>query len=55
VKISVDKAGPPLYCDAGPCEGDMRVDLTIRLYLSPEEYAQYEGPSCLLITLQDNR
>jgi hypothetical protein len=54
VKIRLDKAGHPLYCDAGPCEGDMRIDLTIRLYLSPEEYARYEGLESLQVTLQDN-
>jgi hypothetical protein len=54
VKIRFDKAGYPLYCDAGPYEGDMRVDLTIRLYLSPEEYARYEGSESLQITLQEN-
>lgn len=31
----------------------MRIDLTIRLYLSPEEYARYEGSESLQITLQD--
>jgi len=40
VKIRSDKVGYPLYCDAGPYEGDMRIDLNIRLYLSPEEYGQ---------------
>jgi hypothetical protein len=54
VKIRFDKAGYPLYCDAGPYEGDMRIDLTIRLYLSPEEYAGYEGSESLQITLQEN-
>jgi hypothetical protein len=54
VKIRFDKVGYPLYCDAGPCEGDMRIDLNIRLYLSPEEYARYEGSESLQITLQEN-
>jgi hypothetical protein len=54
VKIRFDKVGYPLYCDAGPCEGDMRIDLNIRLYLSPEEYARYEGSESLRITLQEN-
>jgi hypothetical protein len=54
VKIRFGKVGYPLYCDAGPCEGDMRIDLTIRLYLSPEEYARYEGSESLQITLQEN-
>jgi hypothetical protein len=49
VKIRFGKVGYPLYCDAGPCEGDMRIDLTIRLYLSPEEYARYEGSDSLQI------
>jgi hypothetical protein len=53
VKIRFDKVGYPLYCDAGPCEGDMRIDLNIRLYLSPEEYARYEGSESLQITLQE--
>jgi hypothetical protein len=51
VKTRFDKAGYPLYCDAGPYEGDMRVDLTLRLYLSPQEHARYEGPESLRITL----
>ena len=54
VKIRFDKVGYPLYCDAGPYEGDMRIDLNIRLYLSPEEYARYEGSESLQITLQEN-
>ena len=36
MKTRFDKIGYPLYCDAGPYAGDMRIDLTIRLYLSPE-------------------
>jgi hypothetical protein len=51
VKTRFDKIGYPLYCDAGPSEGDMRVDLTLTLYLSPQEYARYEGPESLRITL----
>ena len=51
MKTRFDKAGYPLYCDAGPHEGDMRVDLTLRLYLSPQEYARYQGPESLRITL----
>lgn len=51
MKTRFDKIGHPLYCDAGQHEGDMRVDLTIRLYLSPQEYASYEGPESLRITL----
>ena len=54
VKIRFDKVGYPLYCDAGPYEGDMRIDLNIRLYLSPEEYARYAGSESLQITLQEN-
>ena len=54
MKIRFDKIGYPLYCDAGPFEGDMRIDLNIRLYLSPEEYARYEGSESLQITLQEN-
>jgi hypothetical protein len=54
MKIRFDKIGYPLYCDAGPCEGNMRIDLNIRLYLSPEEYARYEGSESLQITLQEN-
>ena len=33
MKVRFDKIGYPLYCDAGPYEGDMRIDLNIRLYL----------------------
>jgi hypothetical protein len=51
VKTRFDKIGYPLYCDAGPSEGEMRVDLTLTLYLSPQEYARYEGPESLRITL----
>jgi hypothetical protein len=51
VKTRFDKIGYPLYCDTGPHEGDMRIDLTIRLYLSPQEYARYQGPESLRITL----
>jgi hypothetical protein len=51
VKTRFDKIGYPLYCDVGPHEGHMRVDLAISLYLSPQEYASYEGPESLRITL----
>ena len=51
MKTRFDKIGYPLYCDAGPSEGDMRVGLTLTLYLSPQEYARYEGPESLRITL----
>ena len=54
MKARFDKIGYPLYCDAGPYAGDMRIDLTIRLYLSPEEYARYEGSESLQITLSDS-
>ena len=51
MKIRFGKVGYPLYCDAGPYEGDMRIDLTITLYLSPEEHAAYDGPESLQVTL----
>jgi hypothetical protein len=54
MKARFDKIGYPLYCDAGPYAGDMRIDLTIRLYLSPEEYARYEGSESLQITLSES-
>ena len=54
MKTRFGKIGYPLYCDAGPYAGDMRIDLTIRLYLSPEEYARYEGTESLQITLSDS-
>ena len=54
MKARFGKIGYPLYCDAGPYAGDMRIDLTIRLYLSPEEYARYEGTESLQITLSDS-
>jgi hypothetical protein len=54
VKVRFDKIGYPLYCDAGPCEGDMRIDLNMRLYLTPEEHARYEGSESLQITLKEN-
>jgi hypothetical protein len=53
VKIRFNAIGYPLYCDAGPHEGDTRVDLTIRLYLSPQEYASYQGTESLRITLAE--
>ena len=51
MEIRFDKIGYPLYCDAGLYEGDVRIDLAIRLYLSPEEYARYEGTESLRVTL----
>ena len=51
VKVGFGKIGYPLYCDAGPYAGQMCIDLTIRLYLTPEEYATYEGSESLQITL----
>ena len=51
MKTRFDEIGYPLYCDAGPHEGDTRIDLTLRLYLSPQEYARYQGPESLRITL----
>jgi hypothetical protein len=54
VKTRFGKIGYPLYCDTGPYAGDMRIDLTIRLYLSPEEYARYEGSESLQITLHES-
>ncbi len=54
MKVRFDRIGYPLYCDAGPYEGGMRIDLAVRLYLSPEEYARYEGSESLQITLSDS-
>jgi hypothetical protein len=54
VKIRFGKIGYPLYCDTGLYEGDMRIDLTITLYLSPEEYTRYDGSESLQITLKEN-
>ncbi len=54
MKIRFGKVGYPLYRDAGPYEGQMRVDLSIRPYLSPEEYARYEGSESLQITLHES-
>jgi hypothetical protein len=53
VKTRFDKIGYPLYCDIGPHEGDMRIALAISLYLTPQEYARYEGPESLRITLAE--
>ena len=53
MKTRFDKIGYPLYCDAGPHEGDTRIDLTISLYLSPQEYASYGGPESLRIILAE--
>lgn len=54
MKVRFDKVSYPLYCDAGPHEGSMRVDLQIRLYLPAEEYARYEGPESLRVTLKED-
>jgi len=54
VKIKFIRIGCPLYCDIGPHEGDMQIDLTIKLYLSPDEYARYAGSESLQITLSEN-
>ena len=54
MKVRFDKIGYPLYCDAGSCAGDIRIDLTLSLYLSPEEYARYEGSKSLRIALSDH-
>ena len=54
MKTRFGKIGYPLYCDTGPYAGDMRIDLTIRLYLSPKEYARYEGSESLQITLHES-
>jgi hypothetical protein len=54
VKVRFGKIGYPLYCDAGPYAGQMRIDLTIRLYLTPEEYATYEGSESPQITLHES-
>ena len=54
MKARFGKIGHSLYCDAGPYAGDMRIDLTIRLYLSPEEYARYDGSESLQITLHES-
>jgi hypothetical protein len=51
MKVKFIRIGAPLYCDAGPQEGDTRIDLTVKLYLSPEEYADYEGTESLQVTL----
>jgi hypothetical protein len=34
VKVTFISIGAPLYCDAGPQQGDTRIDLTDKLYLS---------------------
>jgi hypothetical protein len=54
VKVTFIRIGAPLYCDAGPQEGDTRIDLTVKLYLSPEEHARYAGPESLQISLNDD-
>jgi hypothetical protein len=51
MEIRFDKIGYPLYCDAGLYEGNVRIDLAIRLYLSADEYARYGGAETLQITL----
>ena len=53
MKTRFDEIGYPLYCDGGPHEGDTRIDLSIRVYLSPQEYAWYQGPESLQITLAE--
>ena len=54
MKTRFDKIGCPLYCDAGPDEGSMRIDLQVRLYLSPQEHARYEGAESLRVTLKED-
>lgn len=54
MKVKFIRIGWPLYCDIGPNAGDMLIDLTVRLYLSPEEYARYAGPESLQVSLNDN-
>jgi hypothetical protein len=54
VKVSFDKICHPLYCDIGPHAGDMLIGLKISLYLSPEEYATYQGTNSLRITLGES-
>ena len=54
MKVRFGKIGYPLYCDAGPYAGQMRIDLTIRLYLLAEEYARYEGSESPQITLHES-
>jgi hypothetical protein len=51
MEIRFDRIGYPLYCDAGLHKGGMRTGLAIRLCLSPEEYARYEGTESLQVTL----
>ena len=55
MKVRLGRIGCPLYCDIGPNASDMLIDLTIRLFLSPEEYARYKGTEGLQITLNENR
>ena len=43
MKVRFGKIGYPLYCDAGPYAGQMRIDLTIRLYLTPRGVRQVRG------------
>ena len=43
MKARFGKIGYPLYCDAGPYAGDMRIDLTIRLYLLAGGVRQVRG------------
>lgn len=54
MKVRFDSIGYPLYCDAGPYEGDTRIDLSISLYLSPEEHARYGGAESLRVTLKED-
>ena len=55
MKTRFDKIGYPLYCDAGPDEGSMRMDMQVRLYLSAEEYARYEGAESLVARTEQAR
>jgi hypothetical protein len=54
MKVRFGKVSYPLYCDTGPCEGDMRVDLEVTLYLPADEYARYRGAESLRVTLKED-
>lgn len=54
MKMTVDKSSGPVYCDTGPHAGSTRVDLQVRVYMSPEEHARYGGALSLRMTLEDD-
>lgn len=54
MKTEFGKSSGPVYCDAGPHAGSMRVDFLARVYLTADEYARYGGTESLTVTLKED-